>query len=225
MHRRERHGPLRPLALPRLVVQRHRQAVRRLPDDAERVHLHGAVRECRVGDGPARVSGDLARRQPDARLPRARLPARRPDRPPQQHEAGVNALRRLGSERAMALPLAMLVLTVTGVMVVGVIEFSSASGRTANIARSGISAEALRRGRARERVRGAEQQRQQPDDHDPARLRRIGDELHAGRLDLQRRHGDVVRLARQLGRHLPLANHLGRPGHEHDRPRPRSGRR
>ena len=43
----------------------------------------------------------------------------------------------------MALPLAMLVLTVTGVMVVGVIEFSSASGRTANIARSGISAEAF----------------------------------------------------------------------------------
>ena len=52
-------------------------------------------------------------------------------------------LRRIGNERGMALPLAMLVLSVTGVMVVSVIEFSSASGRTANIARSGISAEAF----------------------------------------------------------------------------------
>ena len=52
-------------------------------------------------------------------------------------------LRRPRNERGLALPLALLVLTVTGVMLVGVIQFSSASGRTANVAKAGISAEAL----------------------------------------------------------------------------------
>ena len=137
----------------------------------------------------------------------------------------MNALRRLGSERAMALPLALLVLTVTGVMVVSVIEFSSASGRTANIAKNGISAEAFAEAGLGERVRGAEQQRQQPDDDEPARLRCIGDQLHSGRLDLQRRHGDVVRLARQLGRHLALADHVRRSGRRTRPASPRFGRR
>lgn len=50
---------------------------------------------------------------------------------------------RLASERGLALPLALLVMTVIGVMVVGVIEFSSSSGRTANIAKGRMSAETL----------------------------------------------------------------------------------
>lgn len=52
-------------------------------------------------------------------------------------------MRRLRSERGLALPLALLVLTVTGVMVVGVIEFTSSSGRTANVAKGRMSAETL----------------------------------------------------------------------------------
>jgi hypothetical protein len=47
------------------------------------------------------------------------------------------------SERALALPLALLVLTTTGVMVVSVIEFTSSSGRTAQVAKARVSASSL----------------------------------------------------------------------------------
>lgn len=50
---------------------------------------------------------------------------------------------RLSSERALALPMALLVLATTGAMVVGVIQYSSSSGRTANVAKARTSASAL----------------------------------------------------------------------------------
>ena len=50
---------------------------------------------------------------------------------------------RFASERALALPMALLVLASTGAMVVGVIQYSSSSGRTAQIAKSRVSASAL----------------------------------------------------------------------------------
>jgi hypothetical protein len=52
-------------------------------------------------------------------------------------------LSRLSSERALALPLALLVLATTGAMVVTVIQFTSASGRTAQVAKNRVSASAL----------------------------------------------------------------------------------
>ena len=50
---------------------------------------------------------------------------------------------RCGSERALALPMALLVLVTTSAMVVTVIQFSSSSGRTAQIAKNRVSASAL----------------------------------------------------------------------------------
>lgn len=50
---------------------------------------------------------------------------------------------RLASERALALPMALLVLATTGAMVVGVIQYSSSSGRTANVAKARVNASAL----------------------------------------------------------------------------------
>jgi Tfp pilus assembly protein PilX len=52
-------------------------------------------------------------------------------------------LRRLAGGRALALPLALMVMTASGVMVVGVIEFTSSSGRTATVAKGRMSAESL----------------------------------------------------------------------------------
>jgi len=52
-------------------------------------------------------------------------------------------LQGLRSERGLALPLALIVMSATGAMVIGVVEFSSSSGRTANVAQSRMSAEAL----------------------------------------------------------------------------------
>jgi hypothetical protein len=52
-------------------------------------------------------------------------------------------LKRLACERALALPLALMVMTASGVMVVGVIEFTSSSGRTATVAKGRMSAESL----------------------------------------------------------------------------------
>ena len=50
---------------------------------------------------------------------------------------------RLGSERGLALPVAVLVMATTGAMVVTVIQFSRSSGRTAQVAKSRVSAQAL----------------------------------------------------------------------------------
>lgn len=50
---------------------------------------------------------------------------------------------RLRREGGFALPLALGVMVVTGAMVVSVIEYSSSSGRTANLGKAGISAEAF----------------------------------------------------------------------------------
>jgi hypothetical protein len=50
---------------------------------------------------------------------------------------------RLRSERALALPMTVLVLATTSALVVGVIEFSSSSGRTANVAKGRLGAQAL----------------------------------------------------------------------------------
>ena len=52
-------------------------------------------------------------------------------------------LRRLRREHGLALPLALVVMSATGAMVIGVVEFSSSSGRTANVAKGRMSAEAL----------------------------------------------------------------------------------
>jgi hypothetical protein len=50
---------------------------------------------------------------------------------------------RLRSERGLALPLALLVLATTGAMVVTVIDFSSSSGRTAQVGKARVSASTL----------------------------------------------------------------------------------
>lgn len=52
-------------------------------------------------------------------------------------------LRRLRGEHGLALPLALIVMSTTGAMVIGIVEFSSSSGRTANVAQGRLSAEAL----------------------------------------------------------------------------------
>lgn len=52
-------------------------------------------------------------------------------------------LRRLRSERGMALPLTLLIVATTGVLVTTTVEFSSSSGRTAHVSKGRISAEAL----------------------------------------------------------------------------------
>lgn len=52
-------------------------------------------------------------------------------------------LKRIREERAFALPLALLTMVIMSMTVVSVIEFSSSSGRTASLARSSFSAEAL----------------------------------------------------------------------------------
>jgi hypothetical protein len=50
---------------------------------------------------------------------------------------------KLRSERGMALPLAVLVMATTGAMLVTVVQYSSSSGRTANIGKGRVSAQAL----------------------------------------------------------------------------------
>lgn len=50
---------------------------------------------------------------------------------------------KLRSERGMALPLAVLVMATTGAMVVTVVQFSSSSGRTAQVAKARVSAQSL----------------------------------------------------------------------------------
>jgi Tfp pilus assembly protein PilX len=52
-------------------------------------------------------------------------------------------LRRMRGERGLALPLALLVLATTGALVVSAVEFSSSSGRTANVGKARVSAESL----------------------------------------------------------------------------------
>jgi hypothetical protein len=52
-------------------------------------------------------------------------------------------LRRLRGESGLALPLALGVMVVTGMMVVSIVEYTSSSGRTANLGKAGMSAEAL----------------------------------------------------------------------------------
>ena len=52
-------------------------------------------------------------------------------------------LRRLREESGLALPLALGVMVVTGMMVVSIVEYTSSSGRTANLGKAGMSAEAL----------------------------------------------------------------------------------
>jgi hypothetical protein len=50
---------------------------------------------------------------------------------------------RLRSERGLALPLALLVMATTGAMVVTVVQFSTSSGRTAQVAKARVSAHSL----------------------------------------------------------------------------------
>jgi hypothetical protein len=52
-------------------------------------------------------------------------------------------LRRLRSERALALPFALLVMAISAASIVTVVQFSSSSGRTAHVAKGRMSAEAL----------------------------------------------------------------------------------
>ena len=54
----------------------------------------------------------------------------------------VNRLR-LRSERALALPMTVLVMATTGAMVVTVVQYSSSSGRTAQVAKARVSAQSL----------------------------------------------------------------------------------
>ncbi len=52
-------------------------------------------------------------------------------------------LRRILSERALALPFALLVMAISGAAIVTVVQFTSSSGRTATVATGRLSAEAL----------------------------------------------------------------------------------
>lgn len=52
-------------------------------------------------------------------------------------------LQRLRGDRGLALPLALLVMATTGALVVSAVEFSGSSGRSSNIAKGRVSAEAL----------------------------------------------------------------------------------
>ncbi|HWG57250.1 MAG TPA: hypothetical protein VNT58_12100 [Gaiellaceae bacterium] len=52
-------------------------------------------------------------------------------------------LRLVGGERGMALPMALAVMVATGAMLVTIVEYSSSSGRTANVAKAQVSARSL----------------------------------------------------------------------------------
>ena len=52
-------------------------------------------------------------------------------------------LRRFGAERGLALPMALVVMSVSGALVVSVVEFTTSSGRTANVAKGRSSADAF----------------------------------------------------------------------------------
>ena len=52
-------------------------------------------------------------------------------------------VRRLRSERGLALPFALLVMAISAASIITVVQFSSSSGRTAHVAKGRISAESL----------------------------------------------------------------------------------
>ncbi len=124
-------------------------------------------------------------------------------------------LRRLRAEGGIALPLALGVMVATGAMVVSIVEYSSSSGRTANLAKAGISAESLAEAGLANAFAVLNNEPEQPRLGDVARLRCGRDDVHADRLDLPGRDRHLVR--RRSTRDVDLDDHLHRRGPEPDR--------
>ena len=147
----------------------------------ERVQLHRADRR----QQGAQAARRHARRQPDADEARARLLAAGRPRAAEQHPGMTGRLLnrlKLRSERGLALPLTVLVLASTGATVVTVVEYSSSSGRTAQVGESRVSAQSLaeaaianafavlnNRGRPQDRRHAADAGRRQSPRHDGGR--------------------------------------------------------
>ena len=130
-----------------------------------------------------------ARRQPDADEARARLLIAGRPRAPEQHPGMTRRLLnriKLRSERGLALPLTVLVLASTGATVVTVVEYSSSSGRTAQVGEGRVTAHSLAEAAIANALCGPEQ-RGRPQDRRHAADAGQRSPRHDGG-----RHGDLL---------------------------------
>ena len=96
----------------------------------------------------------------------------------------IRRFRRFGVERGLALPMALVVMSVSGALVVSVVQFTTSSGRTANVAKGRSSADSFAEAGIANALAVLNYSGNNPSTRDAARLQRGGHGVHADRLDL-----------------------------------------